>query len=364
MLSNVLHFVTLFVNFRMLWAGEGWTETDSQQSPAPPPASTSNHSEIEKRRRDRMNELIGELSALVPAASNRKLDKLSVLRLALQHIASLTSNHDGSADCGASGETLPITELIVLIEKSTNGFLMVADVETANIVYVSDAATKCLGISAEDLINRNCFDILHPEDVRTFRDEIMTTHLNSRLSSEIGSDYVNDCVSSSTNYYPQPNEMDIGLKRSFFCRININAQRKQNEKAIYQKFKCSGVLREGKSLRAVLVSSALGYLPNELLAISYYDLVNEVLRTMESRQASYRLRAASEESVMCSCIWQPFSNPWTEQLQFIVLLHTTGYPRKDKELTAEQSILKQLLSKKKASTTVLGAARFGNSVSS
>lgn len=41
-----------------------------------------------------------------------------------------------------------------LILQSTNGFLMVADVETANIVYVSDAATKCLGISAEDLINR------------------------------------------------------------------------------------------------------------------------------------------------------------------------------------------------------------------
>lgn len=53
-------------------------------------ASSNNHSEIEKRRRDRMNELMGQLAALIPSTFCRKLDKLSLLRLALDHITAMS----------------------------------------------------------------------------------------------------------------------------------------------------------------------------------------------------------------------------------------------------------------------------------
>ena len=51
----------------------------------------SQHCEVEKRRREKMNRYMSELAQMIPAcnAVPRKLDKLSVLRMAVDHMKNL-----------------------------------------------------------------------------------------------------------------------------------------------------------------------------------------------------------------------------------------------------------------------------------
>jgi len=53
-----------------------------------------NHSAIEKRRRDKMNHYITELSRIIPMCSRvtQKLDKLTVVRMAVEHTKLIKEN--------------------------------------------------------------------------------------------------------------------------------------------------------------------------------------------------------------------------------------------------------------------------------
>ncbi|EJW78066.1 hypothetical protein WUBG_11026, partial [Wuchereria bancrofti] len=113
--------------------------------------NSNNHSEIEKRRRERMNELMGQLAALIPSTFCRKLDKLSLLRLALDHISTMRTSNDKEMNCDCCTKHVTISDLLTLLKNNVEHFMAVVDVSSGKILYASDEIRKFLG---EDVLAR------------------------------------------------------------------------------------------------------------------------------------------------------------------------------------------------------------------
>eukprot|EP00063_Salmo_salar_P034221 XP_014009056.1 PREDICTED: aryl hydrocarbon receptor nuclear translocator-like protein 2 isoform X6 [Salmo salar] len=332
------------------------------------------HSQIEKRRRDKMNTLIDELSAMIPSWNPmaRKLDKLTVLRMAVQHLKALKAGASSSftdVNYKRKPSFLPRDDLKHLVLTAADGFLFVLE-----------------------LIGQSLFDYVHPKDISKVKEQLSASGLYPR-------ERLIDAKRLQVQDLPVGAvHLCTGARRSFFCRMKHSrtvmktedktiqpSSSKKKESQRYCTVHCTGYMRSWPSTqldaesndnesshlsclvavcrvhpnnacqpsREVKVkptqfvtrfaidgkftfvdqqaTTVLGYLPQELLGTSCYEYFHQddlqhlaethrkVLRSKEKIETrSYKFKTKHGSFVMLQSQWFSFINPWTKEVEFIV----------------------------------------------
>ncbi|XP_060777058.1 aryl hydrocarbon receptor nuclear translocator isoform X3 [Neoarius graeffei] len=175
-----------------------------------------NHSEIERRRRNKMTAYITELSEMVPTCSAlaRKPDKLTILRMAVSHMKTLKGSGNTGTDGTYKPSFLTDQELKHLILEAADGFLFVVSCESGRVVYVSDSVTPVLNQAQSDWLGSSLYDQLHPDDKDKLREQLSTAeNNNSGRMLDLKTGTVKKEGSQSSV------RMSMGARRSFICRM-------------------------------------------------------------------------------------------------------------------------------------------------
>lgn len=193
------------------------------------------HCEIEKRRRDKMNHYIMRLATMIPSFKNNsaKFDKLTVLRMAVQHVKSLRSSLCSFSSFHmrppflSSGNLLKNLILQMASQEAQDNLFMVVTCDRGKVLFVSQSSSEILNQDQDELIGQCLFDMLHKDDVSKVKEQISFISLqpkdrlvDSKTLQPIKSSHQRQSfnqIQNKLNSAPQP-----GSRRSFFCRMRLD----------------------------------------------------------------------------------------------------------------------------------------------